>query len=149
MPQASPPAVVAAVGAEHQRGLGQATSPPPPRGGGRILGSWTGPSNLQAPDSPVRRGAAVTQLRGRGAPCGCPTAPGPGFRARRRRRRNWQRRRRRRRTRSRPCVSSPLTWAREGRPSVLPLANWPKYQHGSSRGFQGWGGGHCCHRPML
>lgn len=118
MPQASPPAVVAAVGSRTPAGLGPShISPPPtPRGREGYLGSWTGPSNLQAPDSPVRRGAAVLAAPGGGGSMRCPTAPqaraseaeaaaaaaevvaAAAAAA----------------PRSRPCVSSPLTWAREG-----------------------------------
>lgn len=146
MPQASPPAVVAVVGSRALAGLGPShISPAPSRGGGKdTWGHGPGPPNLQAPDSPVRRAAAVLAAPGGGGSMRCPTAPqarGP----RRRRRRRW---RRRQHLEAAPaflhCSRGPV----KEEPSVLPLADWPKYR-GSTARLPGLGGRALLHRPML
>lgn len=117
---------------------------PLPRGREGYLGSWTGPSNLQAPDSPVRRAAAVLAAPGGGGSMRCPTAPqarGP----RRRRRRRW---RRRQHLEAAPAFLHRSRGPVKEEPSVLPLADWPKYR-GSTARLPGLGGRALLHRPML
>lgn len=150
MPQASPPAVVAAVGSRTPAGLGPShISRPLPRGGGKdTWGHGPGP-----PTSRPRTHLCVEERRcwqpGGGAPCAASPPPRPGLPRRRRRRRRWQRRRRRRQhPEAAPAFLHRSRGPVKEEPSVLPLANWPKY-HGSTARLPGLGRRTLLHRPML
>lgn len=146
IPQAGPPAAVAAVGSRTPQATGQATSLA--RGREGYVGSRTGPSTLQAPGSPVRSAAAMLAAPGGGGSMRGPTAPQARAPRRRRRWRWWQRRRRRRQhLEAAPAFPHHSRGPLEEEPSDPPLDDWPKC-HGSPARLLGLGRRALPHRAM-